>query len=371
MIKHVFIKKKMNHFVSRSLAVKFLFGIIMNTHADSYLDAWEPSDWFQAEVIIFKQIGSKHSELPPRNYELSYPDRWRRLIDTKNPIKIGDLARVHDKAEGTHNPLGEVFVQNAYEYFQNEIKNKDPISLSHLLTDNEDHQEKKMKPIFELPYSILQSKDRNLNETAAGLARRNMYEVLFHEAWRFPAENKVRGRWVIVRAGSNVGEHFQLEGSIRFYKSRFMHFETKLWFTDLTEKNLLTNPIHLPTLRKSTIEKKPLLTTEFPLKLGTNRQSQLPMVDTETSTIALKSDKKHQTSGRSLTAQPAGIVGANTEDLENLYPSGNLWTFDQARRLRETEIHYLDHPELGIIVTVDSYQPILLNPEDRPESVYE
>jgi hypothetical protein len=371
MTQHFFFAKKINHGFCRALTMAILFIIITNVQADSYIDQWEPSDWFQAEVIIFQHIESNHSELPPLKVELAYPDRWRRLIDTKKPIKIGDLARAYASADGTHNPLKKVFVENTYDFLSTDINNTGPISLSPFLTENHERQEKMAMPIFELPYSLVPSKNRNLNETAAGLRRRDMYQVLFHEAWRFPAENKARNRWIIIHAGTRFEDHYQLEGSIRFYKSRFMHFETKLWLTEFSRSDLSPHQVYLPKLGKSKLETKSRLNTKFPLNLSPNGQLDSKIVSREASIFAANTNEKSDHSDQPINDFYAKKVGRNMEDVDNLFSVEQVWTLEQARRLREAEIHYLDHPELGVIVTVNSYSPILLNPEDKPEPIYE
>ena len=371
MIHHFFYEIKIKEFPYHCLAATLLFIIVRNAYADPQLDKWEPSDWFQAEVVIFQQIESPELELPPRNYELAYPTRWRKLIDTKKPIKIADLARIYDETTEIHNPFKKVFVQNTYDEFQATSKGTAPIARTTILADNFAPREKIVQPIFELPYSRLQAKYRSLNETAAGLRRRSMYNVLFHEAWRFPAETKAHDRWIIIQAGSRFKDRFQLEGSIRFYKSRFMHFESRLWLSEFTETNVLTKPISLPRLGSPPINENGQSTKESSLNRSIKLQSEAIMLDIDSSKVIERSDVKRHSSDESLGGFSPKKVDPHEEHWENLYPVKKLWTLDQTRKLRKEEIHYLDHPEFGIIVTVNTHQPVLLNPEHQPDPVYE
>ena len=43
-----------------------------------------------------------------------------------------------------------------------------------------------------------------------------------------------------------------------------------------------------------------------------------------------------------------------------------LWTIDKSQRLKSSEVHYLDHPKIGIILTIHGHQPLLLNAEEMP-----
>jgi hypothetical protein len=39
-----------------------------------------------------------------------------------------------------------------------------------------------------------------------------------------------------------------------------------------------------------------------------------------------------------------------------------LWTLKKSMRLDEDQVYYIDHPKMGIMLSVKSYQPLLLNP---------
>jgi len=44
------------------------------------------------------------------------------------------------------------------------------------------------------------------------------------------------------------------------------------------------------------------------------------------------------------------------------YPIKSLWTFDQSKRLEEQQSYYIDHPKMGVLVTIIPYEPEVLNP---------
>lgn len=49
---------------------------------------------------------------------------------------------------------------------------------------------------------------------------------------------------------------------------------------------------------------------------------------------------------------PMGMVSTNTEQM----PRYQLYRLQQSRRMRSTELHYLDHPVLGMIIRVSPYE---------------
>ena len=42
----------------------------------------------------------------------------------------------------------------------------------------------------------------------------------------------------------------------------------------------------------------------------------------------------------------------------------NLWTIKHSKRIESGKVYYLDHPEIGIILTAIAYEPIPTNLND-------
>ena len=58
--------------------------------------------------------------------------------------------------------------------------------------------------------------------------------------------------------------------------------------------------------------------------------------------------------------------GAAAQDSAKIYRAKRIVQLQQHRKLRSGEIHYLDHPWLGIIVQISKYQP-KLHPVEAPQ----
>ena len=43
-------------------------------------------------------------------------------------------------------------------------------------------------------------------------------------------------------------------------------------------------------------------------------------------------------------------------------PVTEVWSIAQTKRIEEQSVYYLDHPELGIMLTIKSYEPQPTNP---------
>ena len=193
---------------------------------------------------------------------------------------------------------------------------------------------------------------RNLNESARALDRQTRYNVLFHEAWRFSADEQEQDPWVIIKAGKQYLDRFEIEGSLRFYKSRFLHFQSDLWLLEFDPQSDTANMIELPDFpmreQASLADSHVIAETQFDEQRIEDFFIDAPEKDFDDTVTAVNSD---QESPAFEEVQPP-----------RQYPVKTLWTFDQSKRLEEQQSYYIDHPKVGILVTIIPYEPEILNP---------
>ncbi len=143
------------------------------------------------------------------------------------------------------------------------------------------------------------------------------YRLLWHKAWRMPVLPEERSPWILVQAGEEIGEHYRLEGAIRVHLSRFLHIDSNLWLTEPLPPNS-TEP------------------TEF-------YSTQLPPLPTD------QSDLSNQSSLDSVT----GFYGADGyASIQREFPVKEIIHIQSSRRMRSTELHYIDHPKVGILTVI-------------------
>ena len=180
----------------------------------------------------------------------------------------------------------------------------------------------------ELPFLQLDPSLHNLNADARALDRRGNYRVLYHQAWRQPDIGRKQAPWILVRGGERYGEHFELEGSVRLLKSRFLHFETNLWLT------------------------------RFASDAG-----QAPDVGEQ--------DKQPQEAWPPLPAYPVLPVFEPVEENMEITPPADylvtkIYSVNTSRLVRKTnQLHYLDHPTLGVLVQVTKYELPVAEEQDE------
>jgi hypothetical protein len=212
--------------------------------------------------------------------------------------------------------------------------------------------------VFEAPFRTLDKSDRDLNDTVRALNRRN-YQVQFHQAWRFEVTSKQQSQWVLLKAGDNRAERYAIEGALRFYKSRFLHFETDLWTLIFNDDS--QSEIGLPEIPEKTMTSEEAVLVramEFsnhylalspkPLQVPSLIQGALNGYNLQSITPLFKAKQRISTND-------------NLERQNTGYPIEAVWPIKQSKRIQEEEVYYIDHPQMGALVSIKPYEPVPIN----------
>lgn len=182
-------------------------------------------------------------------------------------------------------------------------------------------------------FYLLPANERQLNAQAQKLQRGGRTEVLFHNAWRQVITNKSRSKAIIINGGQTFGQHQSLEGSIRLSVATYLELQTNLWFTqfDLNVGQEVAQQWPALPLRPNY-----LATSESKLTLDTN----------------LELDQ-------ALAKENAELIeGSSSTSDDNAYVTRKIILLKQERDMRSGEVHYIDHPVLGIVIQVTPYPPV-------------
>ena len=386
--------------------------IFSQLHAQQDLEDNNPraENWYQVEVILFDQQSITGTESAPTDLDIGFPTNWLELSDQypnsgimRRPIfdpsstasisqpKKDDLTARLSVLLGTnqyqfHNyNHGSTLVPEAsIPYQNNRSETPDVPELTQFddldIVDETDYFSTDtgkigFVPVYEQPYQILSKKFRDLNDTARALRRRK-YTIRFHEAWRFQIDSKEKSPWVIVKTEQQLANRQIIEGSIRFYKSRYLHFETNLWRINfLPSQNMEIVLPEIPQQALNSEQKALLKALEFSNKL---------------STIVPNTSISNDQSVKGLDDMPEGVeavlnnynlnsvvplLGTNaqfteqlvTSDSTNNYPIKEIWPIRQSKRIQEDEVYYIDHPQMGALVTIKSFEPLPINLPSQEE----
>ncbi|MBT7947139.1 MAG: hypothetical protein HN723_04280, partial [Porticoccaceae bacterium] len=363
--------------------------IAAGQQSDSDKEIIPPQNWYQVEVILFTQDGNIGEEVPPLDYDLSFPDDILELIDVEALAEQQKLAIVG--ALLPEMPKMSLVEASPFVGFIPLIEMQDPAispitdnlaesiigeapALSDLLATIDTPVEPYV-PEYEDPFEMLAIDQRDLNDSARVLSRRD-YNVIFHQAWRFVADENSNDPWILVHAGQKVGNRAEVEGSLRFYKSRFLHFETNLWRLKLANENSVeqTSLAKLPDVPQMDSDDTTLAWRLIPIAKETEMTEVTESTDLDLNTEELTSENELftelESASQTLDKSHSGYTlvsfdprEADMEDQEQIeIPVTEVWSIAQSKRIEEQSVYYLDHPELGIMLTIKSYEPQPTNP---------
>ena len=208
---------------------------------------------------------------------------------------------------------------------------------------------------------VLQPAPNQLDNKVAALKRTSGYQVLFHKTWRQVLQTERNAPAVLVSGGAVDGNHHQLEGSVTLSVSRYLHLSTDLWLSEWLPQN--TGPlgypastsaisgtngpapaqgIAVPTRPRAAVTATDTDAGDEPLGLGQPSQPGSSSGFSATSGYSTAADSAvfHGEGGEPQVAEPAHKMAARVAVLK------------EERRLRSGELHYIDHPKLGVLIEV-------------------
>lgn len=256
--------------------------------------------WYQVEMIVVARKDDTGQEHWPSNIKLRYPGDW---VELKDPSATDMNTAVDDSASS--------------------------------IAPNVD--------LTKEAFYILPASERQLNAQAQKLQRSPRFEVLFHNAWRQIITNKKASKAIIINGGQTFGQHQTLEGSIRLSVATYLELQTNLWFAqfDVNVGQEITQAW-----------------PEIPLRPNyaaatTNNLSLDSEVDAEL----------EQALATENTQWSTGNFDANTAAPEtDNFVTRKIILLQQERDMRTSEVHYIDHPALNVIIQVTPYPPVATAP---------
>lgn len=261
--------------------------------------------WYQVEMIVFARRNPVTEEQWPKAIKLRYPTRF---VELKNPDRI--LPNATDSTTGANS--SSLAIDWATE------------------------------PYWQLPVS-----EQSLDKQAKILERNPSYQVLFHQAWRQEITNAKQAKSILISGGRTYGKHQELEGSIAISVATYLKISTNLWFSrfNVDLNSLETDPTQTNSSQE---DSKQASWPEIPPRPVSALDSTLSSLN------GLQSMEEQPDVEQTLNAANNPGFGMNlaSEDEKELYTPNLIVLMKQERDMRSNEIHYLDHPILGIIIKI-------------------
>lgn len=304
--------------VTPLITLLFTSILVVTLHADAQTD----ENWYQVELLIFKRAPSPNeNEAWPKNLALAYPPNVQSLIEQKE--KSQDTASDTTPANTPVDPSGRI---------------------TNSSNTDENSEEK--------PYVVFESNRFFIENATSAIKRERGLHLLFHKTWAQPMQSQESAPAIIILGGETFGDLHELSGTITLSLSRYLHLHTDLWLTEY-EANYGQESYHWPRIP---LPPKPLeaedLTADSTLvnpsgfQLNNSQSSGDFNLNFNATSPAGNSALDNEWS--SLTSRPFLVK--------------HITTLNQKRRMRSNELHYIDHPRMGILIKIIPYTPAHLQP---------
>lgn len=261
--------------------------------------SWDGNRWFQVEVSIFSNEFTEDESSErwsPDRLALTYPRRLRRLDTLANLFVIPDLeARLRPE------PTVQAPDTAPLDPLEQRLLNTGPRAPGRLL-------EFRLPDLQRDAFVQLPTALSDFQQTNRALERSPENRLLFHGLWRQPVLTTDQATALLIEGGRRFGDQHELQGSltIRFNAGQDrVVIDSNLWLVDYTQATTGDSPWRIPPI--------PAALRNFPVATAVD--------------VASEGD----------------------------YGIRRIVQFQQSRDMRSNEFHYLDHPVMGLVVSVKPY----------------
>lgn len=333
--------KRIGALVSASLA---LFVLNTTVVANAVAAERDYENWYQVEIVIFAQKNAAFSDESWALENLSYPNNMLSISPTSDdliePLSLQQLSDIisHEQLAPA-NSLEQFETTDDYLFssrrrqpivVDNDRDSDSARSASQYNTTTEvfesgqllsgeavtplELSEADLNQLFSrsepIAYKELNPTDNDLDRLVRSINRSTLYRLLTHKSWRQPVVDEKNAAPILIQAGHHYDDLYEIDGTIKLSRSRFLHFSTDLWYTEFS-----------------------------PLYNTSNSSIEAPQVLDIDPALA--------------KAHPKVVQWENNR---NRYLPIHSHPLKQSRRMRSETLHFIDHPYFGILVSVKSFE---------------
>lgn len=291
-----------------------LLAVATNSVAQSPDKEPEKDRWYNVELIIFNRPSASAATA----------EAWEPLPELKYPLKYRFL-QYPVPQEAIQDPLSvsEQIATTVEEIEPSTDQALDPNQFSLVQAE-----------LLPTPFIPLAADKWEFAQRAQRMQQSGRYEILFHESWNQPVVSDERALPIILDQSGFLEEWPKLQGSITLYLARYLHLETNFWVN--TKGSYIPGDWQMP-----------------PAPLGPS-----PVADTEPDE-ALDDEPPIESGAESITSAEL-VESEQSFSFEPLipletgptYPWRHAVLLQQKRKMRSKEVHYIDHPMMGVIILI-------------------
>lgn len=219
-------------------------------------------------------------------------------------------------------------------------------------------------PSLPRPFVLLPRSYQELSGKAALMQRSGRYSLLFHETWVQPVAAEASSLPIVLDRSGDTRQWPRLQGTIKLYLSRYLQVETNLWLNTAGEYlpgtwRMPAPPFGPPSL---VIEEEQVIDVASAMGDMTAASPTDGAAEAGVEADPAGNTAVAGTAAGAATGGAAAVTGIEGEVPEGMgaetaeevvapvYPYRHAVLLQQTRRMRSGEIHYIDHPMLGMII---------------------
>jgi hypothetical protein len=207
------------------------------------------------------------------------------------------------------------------------------------------------------PFVTLDEGYQEFRGKASALQRSGRHSVLFHETWVQAVGPETNSLPIVLDHSGDDQRWPPLQGTVKIYLTRYLHLETNLWLNTSGEYLPGTWQMPAPPFGPPSLVLEEEGVVDIAAAIAGMPAGGAPPDAAGDAAVAVKSagdtaivsvDELPGTN-RAVgeTSQGAAAV---QEALGPVYPYRHAVLLEQTRRMRSGEVHYIDHPLLGVII---------------------
>lgn len=318
------------------LNFRYIFSLLVIASMSFSTQASAADRWFEVELLVFKRnvdVQDISEQLDQNNVYLKQRERLEVFKAKQVTDCLANKPCLHEK-----NPV--------------QIGNSEIVRSGHRLQ--------------RLDASHLQ-----LSKQREKLSRHQLFDPIMHVAWRMPVQNKQKALPIHLFAGENYALALHKEALIEQDKNPEIaqkSVNTQLDGVNTTGVNTETNSIDTTKLDVLAALQKPqsiqdlyeidgnlliyverYLFVDSQLIVRTETEKEISSVQSVLAGTDLELEDSEVTDETAAEVVAQELIVQETVETETVVTET---LFDQNRRLRSEEIHYLDHPLFGIIIQI-------------------
>ncbi len=386
--------------------MRLLAGLLLAVLASTASAQNEPEEftdnWYRIELLIFanRDPEAALAERWPLLPQLAYPEAWQHLV-TGDPRQPADrpfqLVTIEDSVP---DPAIDLLWERSIEQLRREYRQKQRLRAPELalipLVAMETPLDVPRQRVLLAAQAREMNTQRRRIEASAGL------EVLMHQSWLQRIPSREIALPLIIDGPVQFGDYPELQGSVLFYSGRYLHISTDLWLNTAgsyldADSTTAGWSMPRPPLPVSPDDESP---APFRVEVGEDWFAGLELPPALPEYEAFDDDEVGTTDTRSgisvfmpprpdasepdaerepPTAEPDRFPGDADADeeatRERTHPPATEAEMEaflaravhdyefrhavrvvQQRRMRSGELHYIDHPLLGIVVKISRHE---------------